>query len=428
MAIHRLKAGYTLYGVVLLLLVLTIAAAALLVTLKVRTEQRNLAEALSREEAALSSRQVFEHLYGLMRKGWSAEDIDEALKRLRSARPDMDIRLIRAPAVIRQFGPRPSDPAPGDEALVKQAIASGEAGFAAEGGRERYVMPLVASAECQSCHRVRIGEVNGAIDLSFRAERFSKPLDDAIAKTVTALAVVFGGLIAVTLALVRALVIRPLATLAANMEAVVEDQRYDRKIPLPRAVSHELQRLARAFDTLLADADRSQKRLRENSMHDPLTGAYNRRYLMQMLDELGEAERPGGAPYAVCLVDLDRFKPINDNFGHAAGDRVLEAVVAAMGQAIREADILARVGGDEFVIVAPELDREEALARRVQEAVEAVAVRWGAESLGVGASVGLSWSGDAADRRGEAMLARADAAMYAQKRSRAARLLAPTSS
>ena len=99
-----------------------------------------------------------------------------------------------------------------------------------------------------------------------------------------------------------------------------------------------------------------------------------------------------------------------------------------MGQAIREADILARVGGDEFVIVAPELDREEALARRVQEAVEAVAVRWGAESLGVGASVGLSWSGDAADRRGEAMLARADAAMYAQKRSRAARLLAPTSS
>jgi len=89
MAIHRLKAGYTLYGVVLLLLVLTIAAAALLVTLKVRTEQRNLAEALSREEAALSSRQVFEHLYGLMRKGWSAEDIDEALKRLRSARPDM---------------------------------------------------------------------------------------------------------------------------------------------------------------------------------------------------------------------------------------------------------------------------------------------------------------------------------------------------
>jgi diguanylate cyclase (GGDEF)-like protein len=101
---------------------------------------------------------------------------------------------------------------------------------------------------------------------------------------------------------------------------------------------------------------------------------------------------------------------------------MLEAVVVALGQAIRSADVLARVGGDEFAVLAPELDREaaQALAVRLREAVEAIRLRWGTQLLQVGASVGLAWSGDSDDRRGEAMLDRADQAMYVQKRMRSA--------
>ncbi|MCK9285057.1 MAG: GGDEF domain-containing protein [Rhodocyclaceae bacterium] len=404
-----------------MLLVLTLAAAAVLVMFQVRNEQRRLAEALGREAAALSSRQVFEHLYGLMRKGWTRAEIDDALERLRRARPDMDIRLIRGAAVVRQYGVHAASSIPANDPLVAQALQSGEPEFAERDGRVRYVMPLRVVAECQACHQARIGEVNGAIDLSFQAERFRSPLQTAIRDTLEILAMVFLALFALMLALTRILVTRPLERLVADMESVVGDHDYARRIGIPQRGSSDLRRVVKAFDVLLADADRNQHLLLENSLRDPLTGAYNRRYLMQMLDGLSH-QQANPLPYALYLVDLDRFKPINDAHGHAVGDRMLEAVVVALGQAIRSADVLARVGGDEFAVLAPELDREaaQALAVRLREAVEAIRLRWGTQLLQVGASVGLAWSGDSDDRRGEAMLDRADQAMYVQKRMRSA--------
>ncbi|OIQ08014.1 phytochrome-like protein cph2 [Moorella thermoacetica] len=96
------------------------------------------------------------------------------------------------------------------------------------------------------------------------------------------------------------------------------------------------------------------------SITDPLTGAYNRCYFLEMLEREVERIRRTGNPFSLIMFDLDHFKSINDHFGHAAGDRVLKGVVSAFKKQLRKTDCLARWGGEEFVILLPETGVEGA--------------------------------------------------------------------
>ncbi|HEY6123832.1 MAG TPA: diguanylate cyclase, partial [Steroidobacteraceae bacterium] len=117
----------------------------------------------------------------------------------------------------------------------------------------------------------------------------------------------------------------------------------------------------------LEDANR---RLEMASLSDPLTGLANRRYLMQQFPKL-IADRKGSSGLAIMIIDLDALKPINDQHGHAAGDEVIVEIAKTLRQAIRPDDVLARWGGDEFVVVAHAQHVEHAcmLAERVRERI-----------------------------------------------------------
>src|SRR5690606_5760260 len=111
-----------------------------------------------------------------------------------------------------------------------------------------------------------------------------------------------------------------------------------------------------------------QRRLAHGALHDELTGLPNRRYLLGRLEEVFRSE-PGAGPL---FVDLDRFKLINDSLGHDAGDQLLQEVADRFRRALRPADLVARVGGDEFVVLCPDLDRADgalALASRLADAL-----------------------------------------------------------
>lgn len=162
-----------------------------------------------------------------------------------------------------------------------------------------------------------------------------------------------------------------------------------------------------------------QERLRLQSIRDPLTGLFNRRYLEESLArELARSERRG-LPLSLLMLDLDNFKVFNDLHGHPGGDALLAALGQLLRARARGEDIACRYGGEEFTLILPEATLEQATHRagELLEAVRALRVEYlGSELPAVTASIGLSTYGPGGGDSGEALLQRADQALYRAKR------------
>jgi len=159
---------------------------------------------------------------------------------------------------------------------------------------------------------------------------------------------------------------------------------------------------------------RTQQLLGE-ALTDPLTGLHNRRGLEQQLAAL--AQRPAGPPARMTwvMVDIDHFKRVNDSHGHDGGDAVLKALAAALQGAARNGDPLARLGGEEFVLLLPDAPAAVGfrVAERLRLAVQALVVRHATRSVRVTASFGVAEQ--AAGEDWPAAMVRADAALYRAK-------------
>jgi diguanylate cyclase (GGDEF)-like protein len=170
--------------------------------------------------------------------------------------------------------------------------------------------------------------------------------------------------------------------------------------------------LARNVEKLSAARTREEL-LRLEATTDALTGVANRRRLDDELQRLIARSRRSGRPLSVVLVDLDHFKVINDTWGHDAGDQVLVATVARLLAGVREADLLGRWGGEEFLLLAPDADHASARALAERCRSELVATPILSEGITVTASFGVATL--AVDDDARALMRRADLALYAAK-------------
>jgi diguanylate cyclase (GGDEF)-like protein len=158
------------------------------------------------------------------------------------------------------------------------------------------------------------------------------------------------------------------------------------------------------------------QRAEHMAYHDPLTGLPNRLLLMDRLRFLVAHARRTRQPFAVFFLDLDHFKAVNDTFGHAAGDRLLQQIGARVTAQLREADTVARLGGDEFVILTPDLRQGadvNAVGEKLLEAVRSP-IMLDEHEVRVTASIGVSLFPDDGDDA-DALLRRSDTALYQAK-------------
>ena len=176
----------------------------------------------------------------------------------------------------------------------------------------------------------------------------------------------------------------------------------------------------------VTERDRLQKQVAYESLHDTLTGLANRRALRRELPRILARAQRHDRVVALGLIDLDDFKPVNDTFGHGAGDRLLCELAARLGARLRAGDLLVRLGGDEFVVVFEDLDPARAVEQlehalqRLHEAVATPFVIGGRDAAEVGMTMGVAlYPQDARDP--DALIRQADAAMYQCKQRKHAR-------
>jgi len=177
-------------------------------------------------------------------------------------------------------------------------------------------------------------------------------------------------------------------------------------------VSEMRQKLA-STNNLLADA---VHKVTDLATRDELTGAYNRRHLLEILTHEKYRTDRGGGAFCICLIDLDHFKQVNDTYGHSAGDAVLKGLTATVHSAMRNTDLFARYGGEEFILFLPQTSLE--LARlcmeRIMQAMQSVSFEGLPPDFRVTMSVGIAQYYLPEDT--VTIIERVDAALYNAKR------------
>ncbi len=157
--------------------------------------------------------------------------------------------------------------------------------------------------------------------------------------------------------------------------------------------------------------------LEQAALTDALTGLSNRRYFDDALDEYLAAFSRIDKPLGMVILDLDHFKSVNDTYGHTVGDEVLRAVAFCLKDFTRYHDVVARLGGEEFAILSPNIAQSQLfeLAERIRKAIAQIVVHAGGASINVTVSAGLAiWDGK---ETGEGLYSRADKQLYAAKRN-----------
>ena len=186
---------------------------------------------------------------------------------------------------------------------------------------------------------------------------------------------------------------------------------------MEQAVQERTQQL----ESALTETETLKRRYQELSIIDELTRIHNRRYFFPAASAAIADMLRQRAPFALLMIDLDRFKEINDAYGHATGDRVLQVVAALLKGQTRDGDVLARFGGEEFVMALPNTEMADAnrLAERLLESLRGVSFSERGKNIHVTASIGISClSGtESSDRDDllETLLSEADRALYLGK-------------
>ena len=185
-------------------------------------------------------------------------------------------------------------------------------------------------------------------------------------------------------------------------------------LPIGAAMAQRVQ-LERDLTDEKERADRFASDMASLANVDDLTGLATRRFFLDQLDTMASTARRISQPLTLAMIDIDHFKPINDNFGHAVGDAVLMAIGAACRTAVRADDVIGRLGGEEFAMLMPLTDQETAyrIVDRLREAVAAIAIPTvDGRTVSVTISIGMAMFADQAIDR---LLLDADRALYLAK-------------
>ncbi|EIC19673.1 diguanylate cyclase domain-containing protein [Thiorhodovibrio frisius] len=391
--LRRLSITWVLVALILItILVYELVSA----TVGKRTEQQ-AAERIAKKQVEALSLVVAQHIEARIQLDQETKGLGTYITELEQLRDGLEIRVYRSASIIELFGNGHEHYHPGEGSEdVQRVFSTGEAEFSQTEQLLRMARPLKATAACLRCHHnAQVGEVLGVVTVASVAQTMReaiKALQHNIHLTHDLISLFS---LLVGFVLVERLLVRPIRRLNLKLSESreVSDYRYHLHPDVP--LCREMHELNSGFAGLMARLRERYLHMHEMAHRDALTGLLNRRgFVPEFQAELRKAERYGQR-IALIAIDLNGFKAINDACGHAAGDQCLASVAEAINEVLREEVLFARVGGDEFQLLVPNLaahDRAEAIVHRIEQAVAGITVDCGssADKRSVTTSIGVA--------------------------------------
>jgi len=178
-------------------------------------------------------------------------------------------------------------------------------------------------------------------------------------------------------------------------------------------------RLKAALEHEIEKHIETQKQIERLARYDQLTDLPNRHHLWSEMEKAIARTQRSEVGFALLFLDLDGFKAVNDNYGHEAGDAVLQSVAGRLNTLARKTDLVARYGGDEFVILFADQKQKDVLGEKLQGLIDSVSepVEWHNNSFSIGVSVGVVYYEASSEDSAETLIKKADEAMYQSKQA-----------
>jgi diguanylate cyclase (GGDEF)-like protein len=417
--IVRHQRGSVGIGALLTVVFLIISSLAALAIFGVYQHQRDLVvRQLGRAEAQRMALLISDQLYSVMRKGWTRAEMEDVIHHVRLRLPDYEVGVIRSEAVAKQFGDisghaqqRRTD------ALVAQVLIDKKDVFEVTAGILRFGFPVIMATECLGCYSLASpGDVNGVITVGIPAEILMAPIESVVLPATQLLSGLILVLFAAVFLVLRWKVVQPIADFAVHVKNAMKLGDDARQIAAKASWTRELASLADGFNALMSEVTHSHAQLTMLSVHDALTGLHNRRHFDSCLKRALSDSKAGATAFGLLMMDLNHFKPVNDRYGHATGDALLVEVARTILSTVRAHDIAARIGGDEFVVLALGTHQELIeLAERLSRAVASVSVRAEHSVVYASCSIGVASYPQDGDNATD-LLKAADSSMYVNKR------------
>jgi len=372
---------------------------------------------LARVDARKTSRLAFEALYSAMEKGWSKEELDAIIVRLNKVEPQMRISAYRSPIVAELFGDRTIDKQVREhDPMVAQAMRGNE--ILTGEDDIRYLYPIVVNQECIKCHtNAKVGDINGVIDVRFPVANLKISLTTMINSFIIFFILFTVIIFAVLYYKLNSLLVQPIKQFILMIQDIISNNDMAKRISLKTKIL-EVKNIENYFNKMLDSIQDYYEKLQELSDRDYLTGLYNRRKFEEFLSYEVKRSLRHRHKFTVLMIDLDNFKYINDTYGHASGDLVLKEVTEIFSSKLRNADILARIGGDEFAVILPETPYENgyAVVEKLRASLEATPISLMFDQVSLTASFGIAEYPEQGENI-ESLLTGSDLAMYKAKRA-----------
>jgi len=359
---------------------------------------------------------VFANLYTFMQKGWSKADIENKLNELNTSYSGVEFHMHRSNKIIELYGTRKNqwELTETEDAILSAVNTDSQINYQSEQGFI-YSKPILFQEECLCCRsNAKDGDVAGVLSISYGFQNLKLPIMQSF---VINLLLLILTVVATYLVYTRAIknsIIQPFDQFIDKMKAISQSDHisYEHsKTPIAEIAEIEDLILKEHSDLLNAF-----KKLKQASLVDPLTGLYNRKKLTEVLTaEIARFQRYQ-TPFSVLSIDLNRFKPINDTYGHAVGDDALCHFGRIITEQLRTTDFAFRLGGDEFLALLPNTHEDEAqiVKGKVQQALADIPLSIPQGELFLNASFGVCEM--TPEDCFESLLNRADESMYQHKR------------